>query len=326
MVYIADKGNKRVRMINSAGIITTVAGTGAATGAVGDGGPATAARVDPADVATDAAGNIYIADQVQNGIRRIDATTGIITTIAGTGVFGGTGDNGPATAATLAPTGMGIDTHGNIYVVNGNNGIRKIDIATGIITTIAGGGITGSAGDGGPATAARFDHPTDVAVDTSGNVYVADMNNNVIRKINTSGIISCYAGTYAGGYGGDGAAASAAKLYNPIAIAMDATNGLLIADLANYRIRKVGGAFLAVPETPAGAAFTVFPNPATMQLNITSGTEKIRRVSISNIIGRVVLANEYPATTHVSEDLSNLVSGMYFLKVNDHEIVRFVKQ
>ncbi len=325
-VYIADQGNRRVRMINTAGNIVTIAGTGAIGGPAGDGGPATNAHLLPTDVVTDAAGNLYIADKVQNGVRRVDAATGIITTIAGTGALGASGDNGPATAATLDPSGMAIDTHGNIYVVNGNSVVRKIDIASGIITKVAGNYSIGRTGDGGPATAAGFDHIADIAVDTAGNMYIADMNNNVIRKVNTAGIISCYAGNYTAGYSGDGGPANAAKLYNPITVAMDVTNGLLIGDLSNHRIRKVGGFSLSVATLSLNGAITLFPNPATAQLNVASVADKIETATITDLTGRVVFSENYIATAQIQINLSDLVPGIYFLRLNNLENFKFVKQ
>jgi hypothetical protein len=174
-----------IRMVNaSTGIITTIAGNPTIAGYSGDGGPATAAEFNNAnDLAFDAAGNLYICDQAR--IRKIN-TSGIVSTIAGTGTTGITGDGGAATAATIDPTGMAIDASGNIYFAQTNEQIiRKID-AAGIISLYAGNGSMGFSGDGGAATSAEFTFPGDVALDGSGNLYIADQNNNRIRKVTLS--------------------------------------------------------------------------------------------------------------------------------------------
>jgi hypothetical protein len=181
-LYISDQGNNRIRIINSAGVIATVAGGG--TGGLGDGGQATASTLSvPAGIALDRAGNLFIADQSNNVIRKV-SITGIISTFAGTGISGYSGDGGPAIAAKFNfPVNVGVDSSNNVYVVEGNNSaIRKID-ASGTITTIAGNGTSGFSGDGGPATAAKVNYPSAVAFDTLGNMFFADLNNNRVRKV-----------------------------------------------------------------------------------------------------------------------------------------------
>ena len=240
-VYIADAGNNRVRKVSSAGIITTVAGNGAATD-TGDGGPATAAAlVAPLAVALDTAGNLYIAD-AGNYIRKIN-TAGIISTIAGNGTANYTSDGGPADTTSLNfPSSLTFDAHGNLYFTDANNNrVRKIDTA-GIITTIAGTGTAAFAGDGGTATAASLQYPNDVKIDKAGNIYIADMYNDRIRVINTAGIISTVAGTGAFGFFGDGGAATSAELNYPYAICLDTAANLYITDNANERIREVKAA------------------------------------------------------------------------------------
>ncbi len=186
------KGNGDVVSNDGLNIITTIAGTGEA-GYSGDGGPATEAKLySPVDVAVDQSGNIYIADYVNHRIRKIDLN-GIITTIAGTGVEGYSGDGGPATAAGMYPSGLAVDLNGNVYITD-NQRIRKID-TNGIITTIAGTGVYGFSGDGGPATLATFKSPTGITVDAIGNIYISDTRNQRVRKINTDGIISTIATT-----------------------------------------------------------------------------------------------------------------------------------
>ncbi len=238
-VYITDAGNHRVRKVSASGIITTIAGTGTA-GFSGDGGAATAADLNyPDGIAVDGSSNIYVTDNGNSRIRKI-STSGIITTIAGTGTSGYGGDGGAATAADLGdPTGLAVDGSGNVYIVDrGNHRIRKVN-ASGIINTVAGTGSLGYSGDGGDATAADLFYPHGVAVDGSGNIYIADYGNDRIRKVNTSGGISTIAGSGTRGYSGDGAAATAADLNNPYDVKVDGSGNIYIADYGNYRIRKV---------------------------------------------------------------------------------------
>lgn len=233
--------------------ISTYAGTGT-IGFSGDGGSASSAQLSyPYGVAVTSAGNVYITDQLNNRIRKI-TSAGVISTIAGNGTYGNTGDGGAATAATLAnPQGVAVDAAGNVYVADyGNNRIRKIS-TTGIITNFAGSG-TGI--DGGAATAADIYHPAAVAVDASGNIYIAETGNNRIRKVNTSGVISTIAGTGVSGYSGDAGAATAAKLSSPYGVTVDASGNVYIADLGNNRIRKVSGGIITTVAGTGVAGFS----------------------------------------------------------------------
>ena len=203
-IYIADSDGAEVRKIDiSSGIISKVAGLGQAGGNDGgDGGPATSAAVGPQDVALDSAGNLYIADNHEVAIRKVDAATGIITTVAGHFNNGAppppsSGDGGPATQATFRIVeGVALDRQGNIYITDSEgNQIRKVDASTGIISTVAGTGASGYTGDGGPAISATLDAPKGVAVDLAGNVYFADDENSVVRRVDAvTGIITTYAG------------------------------------------------------------------------------------------------------------------------------------
>ena len=241
-VYIADNFNQAIRKVTvSTGIINTIAGTGKA-GYSGDGAAATNAQLNfPSGVAIDGSGNIYFSDAYNHVIRKINASSGIINTIAGTG-FSGFSDGTPATNQQLNfPTGIAVDGSGNVYVADySNKCIRKISGTT--ISTIA-GGVNGGwyNGDGSPATNYAV-FPTGVAVDESGNIYIADYQNNRIRKVTSGGTISTIAGTGTAGYNGDGISATTARLNNPVGIALSGTH-LYISDFVDYRIRKftVGG-------------------------------------------------------------------------------------
>jgi sugar lactone lactonase YvrE len=239
-VFIADQMNHRVRRVRASdGIIETIAGDGT-LGATGDGGPATVAKVGaPSAVAVDGAGNLYISQQVSLVVRRV-SLTGIITTIAGNGTAGFSGDGGPAVQAQMrAPIGIASDSAGNVYVAEqGNNRIRRIGI-DGIITTVAGNGTGGFSGDGGPAVQASINGPFGVAVDRAGNVYLTDSRSDRIRWVHRDGSITTVAGNGVPGLSGDGGSPTAAQLQGPHGVAVDARGNLLIADMANDRIRKV---------------------------------------------------------------------------------------
>ena len=242
-LYIADYDDNCIRMVSaSAGIITTIAGNGN-PGYSGDGGPATSAQLQyPAAVAVDASGNVYIADWANERIRKVTASTGIITTVAGTGNRGYNGDNIPATGAELFwPFGVALDTSGNLYIADTyNQRIRKVTASTGIITTVAGTGNRGYNGDNISATSAELQIPSGVALDASGNLYIADSNNQRIREVTSStGIITTVAGTGTPGYNGDNIPATSAELSFPFGVAIDATGNLYIADQYNFRIREV---------------------------------------------------------------------------------------
>jgi Bacterial Ig-like domain (group 3)/NHL repeat len=245
-LYLADANNHVVREISTSGIITTIAGTGI-EGYSGDSAAATSAQLDtPTGVAVDASGNIYIADSHNHRIRKVSA--GTITTIAGTGAPGFSGDTGSAVAAQLwLPSGVAVDKSGNVYIADTNNH-RIREISSGTISTIAGDGEELYAGDGAAATAAALDSPTSVAVDASGNIYIADRLNQRIRMV-SGGIITTLAGTttvgFSGGFSGDGAAPTAAMLAKPSGVSVDAAGNIYIADTGNQRIRQLGGGTIA---------------------------------------------------------------------------------
>lgn len=244
-LHIGEPGNDTVRKVdNSTGIITKVSGTTSVPGNTGDGGLATAARHnEPIDMEFDANGNLFVADWQNHAIRRIDATTGIITTIAGTlGTAGSTGDGGAAASALLNnPFGLAFDSSGNLYVSEwGNRTVRKIDMGTGIITRVAGTtGLGGATGDGGLATSATLSsNPSDIMVDGTGNIIIADASNHAIRLVEAaSGNIKTIAGTIgSAGFSGDGGAATSAQFNTPYSLACSGGK-IFVSDSSNRRVR-----------------------------------------------------------------------------------------
>jgi trimeric autotransporter adhesin len=228
-VYVADTQNNRVRQIKTSGVINTFAGNGA-TGSSGDGGPATGAQLtQPQALATDSAGNVYIADTVNNRIREV-APNGVITTIAGTGTAGYSGDGGPAASAQLnSPRGMAADAAGNLYIADFNNNVVR-KISNGTITTVAGNGSLGFSGDGGPATSAQLHNPVSVAVDLAGDLYISDLQNYRIRMVTPNGVINTIAGNGTSASTGDGGPAISAQLAAPGSLAVDSSGNLYVAD------------------------------------------------------------------------------------------------
>ena len=250
-IYISDYASSTIRKVNTAGIISTVAGY--ATEPMmftGDGVPATQSSIYLGDrhngLAVDKAGNLYIADYGHNRVRKVD-TSGIITTVAGSDAHGFGGDGGPATSASLFnPSDVALDSAGNLYIADTNNfRIRKVD-TSGNISTFAGTGPAAtSSGDGGPAASAALVTPLGVAVDKQGNVYIADQDGFVVRKVNTQGIISTVAGNNTSGFSGDGGPATSAQMASPYGVAVDGSGNIYIADYNNSRVREVSAGIMS---------------------------------------------------------------------------------
>src|SRR5581483_4756305 len=237
---IADTMNSVIRKVWPNGTITTVAGTGSA-GYSGDGGPATQAQINnPRGVFALPDGGFIFPDSNNQRVRRV-WPDGTITTVAGNGTQGFSGDGGPATAAELSiPFAVAPTPDGGFLIDDVNNQrIRKVS-SSGTITTVAGNGVAGYSGDGGPATSAELDNPHNLAVFPDGSFLIADASNNRVRLVSTSGTISTYEGTGVGGYAGDGGPATSAELSIPKAVAITASGDVLISDEQNDRIRFAG--------------------------------------------------------------------------------------
>jgi alpha-tubulin suppressor-like RCC1 family protein/sugar lactone lactonase YvrE len=239
VVYIADSANNRIRMVDTHGIITTVAGNGTYDSG-GDGGLAINAGLDyPYAMVPDSNGNLFISDTFHYSIRKV-STDGFISTVAGTGISGYNGSERSAITALLdAPRGLTVDAAGTVYFAdNYNHRVRAIT-ADGMIQSVAGGGVAGFGGDGAAASGANLDSPSGVTVDTSGSLYIADTYNHRIRMVDPGGVIMTVAGTGSGGYGGDGGLATNAMIDSPWGVALDVDGNIYFSDMANHRVRKI---------------------------------------------------------------------------------------
>jgi uncharacterized protein (TIGR03437 family) len=255
-LYIADSVNCRIRKVASGGSISTYAGNGTLSYS-GDGGAAVQAQLNnPQGVAADAAGNLYVADTLNNVVRKV-SPNGTISNFAGNGGVGSSGDGSAATSAQLhGPQGLAVDAAGNLFIADTMNAkVRKVSAANGVITTVAGSGTPGYGGDGGAAASAQLNLPIGVAVDSSGNVYIADFGNSRVRKVSASGAsIGTVAGNGSAGYSGDGGPAVKAQLNGPQGVAVDAAGNLYIADTENNAIREVTSAGLIATVAGNGIA------------------------------------------------------------------------
>lgn len=268
-LLIADTGNNRIRRVDATtGIIATIAGNGEfAFG--GDGELALSAGLRaPYDVVVDSRGNIVIADTFNNRVRRIDAVTGVIVTIAGNGTFGYSGDGGNGKNASLRqPQGVATDSQANVYVADSSNHrIRRVEIATGVISTFAGTGFEGYSGDGEAATSARLFQPSGVAIDSVGNMYIADTGNNRLRKVAVfSTNITTVAGNGLAEFGGDGDDAAFSRVNAPRGVVVDPQGHVYLADTGNSRVRRIEASLntMSTVAGQAGRSFSGDGGPAT---------------------------------------------------------------
>ncbi len=324
--YIADIYFDVVRKINSSHIISTVCGSGSG-GFGGDGGQATATLAHmeaPHGTCIDKYGNIYIADYGNHRIRKVIASSGVIVTIAGNGNNGYSGDNGPATTVELSfPSGVCLDAAGNVYFSeHGNHRIRKIDVNTSYISTVAGNGMQGYSGDGGLAMNASLNQPNSVFVDGKGIIYISDFGNNVIRAVTQSGIIATIAGNGDYGYSGDGSYAASATLNGPTAVMVDIDGFIYIADGDNSVIRMISPITFPNAGVSAinGTSFNIYPNPAKNgKIYITiPGLTASTSIGIFNTLGQQVYQAEV-TTTQVEINLQGIAAGIYFVQLTSPE-------
>ena len=308
-LYIADFGNNQIRKMSGT-TVTTVAGNGD-YGFYGDGGPATrAALTEPWGLAVDSDGNLYIADTYNNRIRKV--SSGTITTVAGNGTKGYSGDGGPATSASLHfPGGVAVDGAGNLFIADTSNG-RIREVSGGTITTVAGNGADQFSGDGGPATSASLNYPWGVAVDSAGNLYIADSIHNRIRKV-SGGTITTVAG---GGNGGDGGPAASASLNSPTGIALDSAGNLFIADYLNNRIREVFAGAVSYQATPASLSFSASAGgnaPGAQTVNLSSSIAGLTFTASTNAawLSASPSSGSIPAALAVSTNPASLAAGTY---------------
>jgi sugar lactone lactonase YvrE len=285
-LYFAETANHVVRRIDTAGVLTIIAGTGT-QGFSGDSGLASAALLDsPTGLAISATGTLFLADTHNQRIRRIDAATGIITTIAGTGIAGYAGDGALATAATLnLPGPIALDAAGNIFFADtGNHRIRRIDAATAIITTVAGNGTQGFSSDGTLATSASIDSPAGIALDATGDIYLADTHNQRIRRIDAvTGVITTVAGTGQLAFAGDGSAASTAAIALPHGITVDSAGNLYLSDFGNQRIRRID-ALTGNITTIAGEGTQTFAGDGSPAITASFDTPRAVTLSPTNLV------------------------------------------
>ncbi|QHS50900.1 Ig-like domain repeat protein [Edaphobacter sp. 12200R-103] len=326
-LYIADTHNHRIRRVDlGTGVITTIAG-GSTAGSSGDGGSATVSTLDrPVALALDAQGNLFLADAGSHSIRRIDAVTGVITTVAGDGVQGYGGDQGAAAAALLdSPQGIAVDAGGNLYIADSHNHrVRRIDATTRVITTLAGTGAAGASGDAGPAIQGRLALPRGVSVDLQGNVFVADRENHRIRRIDgITGTITTFAGDDTQGFGGDGGAPPSASLDSPRATTVSPSGNLVFADGANSRVRQVStgivqtivgpGSLAPVTVEFSGDAGMVYGS-GSLRAAVRSATTAIGSVRlIDRSVGNSVIAQQTLTQGTADFDLATLASGAHTL-------------
>ncbi len=299
-LYICQ-GAGSIRKVDTSGIITTYAGRG--SGFSGDGGPATAAYMAPNGLAVDKYGNLYINDQNNYRIRKVD-TTGIINTIAGTGTNGYSGDGGQATAANIQTKQIDVDTNGNIYLCEGAR-IRKIS-PSGIINTVAGNGILGFSGDGGSALTAKINAATGVAVDDAGNIYIADFENNRVRKVDVGGTISTIAGNGSYAFTGDGGPASVAGFYHPQDVATDQYGNVYISELFNHTVRMVQVCLPPVAGTIAGGTTVCVGGSASLSDSAFGGTWASSNTAVASINATTgAVYGSSPGTATIAYTLTN---------------------
>jgi len=329
-LYVADLGNAAIRkVVISTGEVTTIAGFGS-TGS-SDGVGTAASFYHPSAVATDGDGNLYVSDSYNNEIRKIVISSGLVTTLAGT-VAGGHADGKGTAAGFNIPRGIAMDGNGNLYVADfDNNEIRKVVVSTGVVTTLAGSIIAGSAD--GTGTEARFNYPVGVTIDASGNLYVGDENNNEIRKIVIStGVVTTLAGsTIAGATDG---ARTAARFDYPSGITIDENGNLYVADMSNNEIRKVTSPIMSMAQfSVQNTQLTIYPYHTNQMVyvKLPEPLQCATSIKVLDIMDKEVMNVNSTVCDdkEVSMDISGLAQGIYFIRVtsdNAARVIKFVKE
>ena len=316
-VYIADFGNNVIRVVSSInGYINTYAGNDTA-GYSGDHGVANHASLyGPEGIAIDGSGNLYIADAGNSVIRKVDPA-GIITTIAGNNTVGYSGDNNVATSAQLnSPSGVAVDAFGDVFIADVyNNVVREVIDSTGNIVTYSGNNTPGFAGDNGPATSAQLFFPSSVSLDQAGSVYIADQGNNTIRRVDSLGNISLFAGHHTSGYSGDNGPATSAALSSPIGVTADGWGRIYIADYGNSVVRLVTQGNTGVSSVNTLAqGIKIYPNPASGNITVEIAGAANASIIVNDMLGNLV-ATANADTTTTTINLANMPAGNYIVKV-----------
>jgi len=311
-LFIADLANLRIRKVNL--------DTGSSITLVGKKSEVERPNIDaylggPFSVVFDKVGNLYVSINGDSKVDKVDFYTGVVSTIAGTGELGYSGDGILAKNAKLnSPTGLALDGKGNLFISDsGNERVRKVDLTTGIISTVAGNGVTGFSGDGDLAIKSQLSNPLGLAVDNQGDLFISDRNNNRIRKINMStGIINTIAGTGEAGFSGDGDLARNALLSNPTGLAFNRDGDLFVVDRGNNRIRRISGLTSNTDELELEASILVYPNPSTDKITIELKNDlDLKGASLFNINGKQASVIMNDKTFNVSK----LPRGIYILRI-----------
>lgn len=312
-LYVADLANLRIRKVNL--------DTGSSITLVGEKSETEFPNINealggPFNVVFDKKGNLYVSVNGDSNVKKVDFSTGKVTVVAGSGEVGFSGDGGQAAAAKLAnPTGLALDGKGNLFISDsGNERIRKVNLSTGIITTVAGTGETGFSGDGVDATKAELANPLGLAIDNAGDLYVVDRGNNMVRKITMStGKITTIVGNGESGYSGDGELAKNAMLANPTGLAFNNAGDLFVVDRGNNRIRKISGLDNEASENVAlEANVNVYPNPSSDKINIeVKNNVMLNSAEMFNVNGAKANVQLSGKTLNVSK----LPRGIYVLRI-----------
>lgn len=307
-LYVADTFNNKIRKISPSGEVTTFSGVG--SGNI-DGDASVARFSSPQGIVLDSNGNLFIADYGNHKIRKVESN-GFVTTFAGTGSSGSTDGNGIA-ASFNRPASITIDGNDNLYVVESfGQKIRKIT-PTADVTTIAGNGTIGN--NNGIGSSANFNYPSGIAIDNSNNLFITDTNNNVIRKIDTNGNVSTFAGT--GSQGFNNGAIDAATFRFPKGITIDQNGNLYITDNYNHSIRKITSQNLSAPDID-NHTFIIYPNPFTSSVNIKVKDNTKSTLQIIDFNGRIIVKEQLCELDN-KIDTSNLIPGMYIFKINSSQ-------